>query len=103
MKETASLVVDLNLPKKIDKDYYEVYIEVTDENTNEVLSTTTQKIFILDDLYIKFSENSTLYLILIVMIIIILILIIILVSVFQRRKYLKIKFSSINRKKTYEI
>ena len=69
LETTSSSIFELNIPEELKSDSYEIDVEVRDTK-NELLSSTSQRIFINKNFFIKINKDHIFYLLLILFVIV---------------------------------
>jgi len=78
VEKTASIIIELEMPRKLESSSYELFTEVTDSATSTIVSSSSQKIFVIEEgVYIKIDERGSYYIMGIAITLIILLIIII--------------------------
>ena len=81
VEKTASIIIELEMPRNLESSSYELFTEVTDSATSTIVSSSSQKIFVIEEgVYIKIDERGSYYIMGIAITLVILLIIIIIIS-----------------------
>ncbi len=67
----ASLILALKVPDSLQTNSYQIYLEVTDVKTGELLASASQRILVFDNFSIKFNDKSAYVLVVLVFVMVV--------------------------------